>query len=86
MSTSRTLFVWCALFALTTEALCGEVDSGAKDNAHGDNATRNLAIVQDVVVRSEVAGVLVHPVKCDEDGNVYMRRELELRRVLGQEF
>ena|SRR5215469_1382667 len=77
MSTSRTLFVWCALFALTTEALCGEVDSGAKDNAHGDNATRNLAIVQDVVVQSEIAGVFVDPVKCDEDGNVYLRRELD---------
>ena len=53
------------------------MDSGAKDNAHGDNATRNLAVVQDVVVQSEIVGLFVHPVKCDEDGNVYMRRELD---------
>ena len=37
---------------------------------HGDNATRNLAIVQDVVVQSEIVGLFVHPVKWDEDGNV----------------
>lgn len=77
MTTSRILCVCCAVVALTAPGFCGEQDSATKNKMRGDSTTATLIVVQDVIVQSEVAGLFVHPIKCDEDGNIYMRKDID---------
>lgn len=78
MVTSRTVYACSVLVALAIPFLCGASDSGTKNEVQRKKSTVNLTIVQDVVVQSEIAGLFVHPIKCDSKGNVYMRRDLDV--------
>jgi hypothetical protein len=77
MAAARNISLTIALILLSLPLLAGGPYGRNAKNQKPTTTSKILSVKDSIIIKSEVAQIFVHPIKCDGDGNVYVMTQVD---------